>query len=125
MGGCGSGAERAAPPPPPRLPAGLAAQLASQSDQIAALLAAEDSCGALEAARTFRKDAIAAINAGRVAARFQEPLIGAANDLPLRIHCSPRAAPANADENREHDRKPNKHGNDEHGHGHGHEKGDG
>jgi hypothetical protein len=55
-----------------------------------------------------------------VPARYQEPLLGAANDLPLRIHCSPRAAPATADE-RDGNRK--KHGHDKDGRDHGHEKG--
>src|SRR3954453_17331382 len=84
LGGCGSGDRRAAPPPP-RLPAGLAARLASSSDEVVARLAANDGCGALAAAHRFRDETIAAINAGRVPARFQEPLVGAANDLPLRI----------------------------------------
>jgi hypothetical protein len=107
LGGCGSGAQRAAPPPP-RLPADVATRLASRSDAIVRLLAARDGCGALAAAATLQKEAIAAINSGRVPARFQEPLLGAANDLSRRIHCAPRAAPAPADEKE----KPDK----DHGH---------
>jgi hypothetical protein len=122
VGGCGSGDRRAAPPPP-RLPADVAAQLASQSDQVAERLAANDGCGAIEAARQLRSNAVAAINAGRVPARFQEPLAAAANDLPLRIHCAPRAAPATAAE-RDDDHKPDKHGREKPGHGHGHGKHD-
>jgi hypothetical protein len=106
LGGCGSGTQRAAPPPP-RLPADVASRLASRSDEIVRLLAARDGCGALDAAATLRQEAIAAINTGRVPARFQEPLLAAANDLPIRIHCAPRAAPAPANEEKggKHDRR--------------------
>ena len=100
----------------------MAARLASESDQVAARLAANDGCGALAAARQLRSSAIAEINAGRVPGRFQESLAAAANDLPLRIHCAPRAAPATAAE--QDDRKPKKHGHEQHGRGHGHGKHD-
>jgi len=116
LGGCGSGDPRAAQPPP-RLPADVAARLASHSDQVAARLAASDGCGAVAAARQLRSEAIAAINAGRVPARFQETLTAAANDLPLRIHCAPRAAPATAAELDDH--KHDKHDHKKDGHGHG------
>jgi hypothetical protein len=88
LGGCGSGSERAAPPPP-LLPAPLAADLASRSDDVARLLASNDGCGALAAAKALQTEAITAINAGRVPARLQEPLSGAANDLTVRINCAP------------------------------------
>ncbi len=84
LGGCGSGNERAAPPPP-RLPAPLAAAKALQT-------------------RT-----IAAINAGRVPARLQEPLSGAANDLIERINCAPPPSEEN------HKGKDKKHGKGKHG----------
>lgn len=115
LGGCGSGDRRAAPPP--RLPADVAARLASESDRVAARLAASDGCAAVAAARQLRSEAIAAINGGRVPARFQETLTAAANDLPLRIHCAPRAAPATAAELDDHRR--DKHDRKRHGHGHG------
>jgi len=125
LGGCGNGAQHAASPPP-RLPSGVAARLASESDQVAARLAVNDGCGALAAARQLRSEAIAAVNAGRIPARFQESLTGAANDLPLRIHCAPRAAPATPAE-RDGDGADDRHdhGRHDHGHGHGHGHGDG
>jgi hypothetical protein len=123
VGGCGGGGDRAAPPPT-RLPSAVAARLAADSDQVAARLAEDDGCGALAAARRLRSEAIAAVNAGRVPARFQESLTGAANDLTLRIHCAPRAAPATPAE--QNDDQPARHdkGHD-HGHGHGHKHGHG
>jgi hypothetical protein len=93
LGGCGSGDERAAPPPP-RLPASLASGLASRSDVVAQRLDANDGCGALAAAKRLQQQTIAAVNARRVPPRFQEPLLGAANDLVLRIHCAPPPTPA-------------------------------
>lgn len=74
----------------------------------------------MAAARQLRTEAIAAINSGRVPARFQETLAAAANDLPLRIHCAPRAAPATAAELDDH-----KHKQDHKKHRHGHGKDDG
>jgi hypothetical protein len=87
LAGCGGGNERATPPPP-RLPETLAADLASRSDKVARLLDRNDGCGALAAAKELRNATIAAINAGRVPARLQEPLQGAANDLAFRITCA-------------------------------------
>jgi hypothetical protein len=88
LGGCGSGGERAAPAPP-RLPASLAADLASRGDDVVRLLESNDGCGALAAAKALQTETIAAINARRVPARLQEPLLGAANDLTVRITCAP------------------------------------
>jgi hypothetical protein len=92
LGGCGSGTKHGVPPPP-RLPAALGARLASESEAVAQLLDRSDGCGALAAARRLQQDSSAAINAGRVPARFQEPLAAAANDLVFRIHCAPVVAP--------------------------------
>jgi hypothetical protein len=115
LAGCGSGDERAAPSPP-RLPAALAAQLASRSDDVARLLRQNDGCSALAAAKALQRETIAAVNARRVPARFQEPLLGAANDLVFRIHCAPSpAASAPADEAR--------HGEGKHHKGKGEHKG--
>ena len=125
-GGCGSETRRSAPPPP-RLPAALAADLASHSDDVARLLDASDGCGALDAAKALQRRAIAAINAGRVPARLQEPLSTAANDLVFRIHCVPPPAPAPAAADNE--QPPRGHGEDDKGHekekkhGGGHGKG--
>ena len=115
-GGCGSGDERAVPPPL-RLPGALATRLASRSDDVARLLERNDSCGALAAAHRLQREAIAAINARQVPPRLQEPLLGAANDLAARIHCvpPPQPAPKEEDEGRNHDRGRGK----DHGKGHG------
>jgi hypothetical protein len=108
LGGCGGSDERAAPPPP-RLPAPLASQLASRSDEVARLLESNDGCAALAAAKKLQEDVIAAINSGRVPARLQEPLQGAANDLTVRITCVPPQPPPDEDDE----------GKDKHGKGHG------
>ncbi len=84
--GCGSDAERSAPPPP-KLPFETAQRLATESDSVATALAAGDPCGALDAAERLRVDAIEAINMGRVPAAFREELLSAVNDLPSRIEC--------------------------------------
>jgi hypothetical protein len=112
LGGCGNGTKHAAPPPP-RLPAALSARLASESDSVAQLLGRSDGCGALAAARRLQQEATTAINAGRVPARFQEPLAAAANDLVFRIHCAPVVAPRPA---------PQEHHGKDHGEGKGHGK---
>jgi hypothetical protein len=114
LAGCGESGKRSAPPPP-RLPPQLASQLASRSDAVAERLAANDGCGALDAAKRLQQETIAAINARRVPARFQEPLLGAANDLVLRIHCAPPPPTTPQAENND----------DEHGKGTGHGKGHG
>jgi hypothetical protein len=92
---------------------------------VAARLAENDGCGALAAARRLRSEAIAAINAGRVPARFQESLTGAANDLAQRIHCAPRAAPATPAEQNDEGSDQHDKGRHDHGRGHGHKRGQG
>jgi hypothetical protein len=81
LAGCGGSADKTAPPPkPPRIPAGVAARLAGEADQVAALT--PGSCEARDAAARFRTDVIASI--GSVPARYQEPLTSAANSLAAR-----------------------------------------
>lgn len=89
LGGCGGGAHHTAPPAP-KLPSALAEQLATQSDAVAGRLDAGDDCGAFAAAQQLQRQTIAAINAHRVPAAFQEPLSAAANDLNVRIRCTPK-----------------------------------
>jgi hypothetical protein len=118
VGGCGSGNERAAPPRP-RLPAALAAHLASRSDDVARLLETNDGCRALAAAKELQRETVAAINARRVPSPLQEPLLTAANDLTVRIQCAPPPPPA-----AEGDKGKNDAHGKEHGKGHGkHERG--
>jgi hypothetical protein len=88
VAGCGGHARRTAPPPP-KLPAALAGQLATSSDAVATKLDANDGCGALAEARHLQQQTIAAINRGLVPTALQEPLSAAANDLTTRITCAP------------------------------------
>ena len=108
LAGCGGGGHQAEPPPkPPRIPAGVAARLATEADRVAA--STPGTCAARDAANRFRSDVIASI--GSVPSRYQEPLTSAANDLAARLaNCTEPPPPA-----------PPKH----HGHGHGKRKHDG
>jgi hypothetical protein len=92
LAGCGGHARRATPPPP-KLPAMVADQLATRSDAVAAKLDAGDGCGALAEARSLQQQTIAAINHGLVPTALQEPLSAAANDLTTRIPCNPPPPP--------------------------------
>jgi hypothetical protein len=113
LAGCGSGAERSAAPQP-KLPRPLAATLAQQSEAIAAALDAGDGCQALQLAESLRQQTIGAINAHRVPAAFQEPLLDRVIDLASRIECVP---PAENDEHAE-DPGKGKGKNKKHGKGH-------
>src|SRR2546423_1012949 len=64
-------------------------QKATQSDAVAAALAAGNSCRALTLARTLQRRTIAAINQHRVDAALQEQLASAVNALVARVHCAP------------------------------------
>ena len=103
LAGCGS--EHAAAPKQPRLPHALATAWRHAADAVAAALAVGDGCLAQQRASALQGSVIDAINSQRVAARFQEPLQSAVNDLQGRIHCAPPPAPS------------------EHGDGHGKHKG--
>ena len=89
IAGCGSGSDKRAAAPPPRLPSALASQLAHASDSVAAALDTGDSCSALTLAQTLQQKTIAAINGHHVAGPLQEPLQAAVNDLVGRIQCVP------------------------------------
>jgi hypothetical protein len=118
LAGCGESGKRSAPRPT-GIPTQLASNLAARSDAVAERLAANDGCGALAAAKQLQQQTIAAVNARRIPARFQEPLLGAANDLVLRIHCAPPPTPAAGADDDEHGKEKGK------GHGKGHGKGKG
>jgi hypothetical protein len=96
----GCGGDEAAPGP--TLPRGLAADLAAQSDAIADTLAAGNVCGAAEQADVLLDDVVAAIEAGRVHAAFQESLTATANELRDQINCpqpdQPPPAPPSEEE---------------------------
>jgi hypothetical protein len=88
LAGCGSGSERRAAPQP-RLPQPVAAALALRSDEVARALIAGDPCRAGSLAQQFQRETIAAINAGRIPAAFQEQLGSTVADLVSRIQCVP------------------------------------
>ena len=85
----GCGASRRAEP---RLPAPLAADLATYADEVAARAAAGDPCAARRQGLALQRATIAAINAHRVPAALQEPLQSAVNDLLQRLTCPAPAA---------------------------------
>ena len=91
LAGCGSGSEQRAAPQP-KLPAAIASALASRSDEVAQALAGGDDCRALSLAQQLQQETIAAINAGRVPAAFQEQLGSTVGDLVSRIQCVPAGA---------------------------------
>jgi hypothetical protein len=95
VAGCGS--QHAAAPKQPRLPHALATVWRHDADGVAAALAVGDGCLALRRAEALQSSVIGAINARRVAPRFQEPLQSAVNDLRGRISCTPPPAPEHHD----------------------------
>ena len=110
LAGCGSGSEQRAAPQP-KLPAAVASALASRSDEVARALDAGDDCRALRLAQQLQRETIAAINAGRVSAVFQEHLGSTVGDLALRIQCVPPAQPQ--DNGKHKGRKKKKHKGDD------------
>jgi hypothetical protein len=71
----------------PRLPRPLATAWQRQSDSVADALAAGDRCLAQRRVVALQASVIAAVNAHRLAPAFQEPLLGAVNELASRIGC--------------------------------------
>jgi hypothetical protein len=110
LSGCGA-TEHAARPLPPALPHAVASDLAATSDEVAAALAAGDSCRALTLAHGLQAQTIAAINAHRVPAGLQEQLSATVNGLVARVRCVPRPLPTITEE---HDRGKHK-GHAKHG----------
>jgi hypothetical protein len=88
LSGCGAAASG------PTLPRALATHWHAQADAVAAALAAHDGCLAQRRAAALQASVIRAVNARRVAPRFQEPLVSAVNDLAARSTCTPTPAPA-------------------------------
>ena len=86
LAGCGSQHEAA--PKQPLLPHALATAWRHDADGVAAALAAGDGCLAQQRVTALQNSVIAAVNARRLGPRFQEPLVGAVNDLASRIRCA-------------------------------------
>jgi hypothetical protein len=118
--GCGSQAKKTAPPRQPHLPRALAQSWAEQADAVASALASGDGCTALSRATALQTTVIAAVNDGKVPARFQEALTSSVNDLASRVTCTPTPPQVVPEPkpSKPHDRKPPKKP-----HGHGEKKG--
>ena len=116
LAGCGAQARR---PAQPKLPRALANTWRAQADGVAAALASNDGCLALQRAAALRTSVIGAVNRRRVASPFQETLLGAVNDLASRIHCVAPVAPAPAPAHEGHG------GHEHHGKGEHHGKHEG
>jgi len=111
LAGCGGGDHTSPPPRPPRIPAGVAQQLAAEADRVAALT--PGTCEARDAAVRFRGNVIASI--GRIPSRYQEPLMSAANSLADRLAAcvQPRVEPKHGKgHGKKHGRKKNGGGDD-------------
>jgi len=107
--GCGSSARQTPTvKPAPKIPAAVAQQLAFDADAVAS----RQGCAARAPAKQLLDDVIAA--AGRIPARYQEPLTSAANELYARIPACP--PPHGQGQGNGKGKKP------KHGKGHGHKK---
>jgi hypothetical protein len=116
LAACG-GTHRATPVQP-HLSSTLAQPWRAQADAVATALAAGDGCLALQRANALRNSVIAAVQERTLPPRFQEPLVGAVNELAARIHCVPPAPPPPPAHGKGHDDhgkhgKHGKHGGDD------------
>lgn len=84
--GCGGGESSSAS----RLPAQVADALAERSDVVAQRLESGDACSARAEAEALQADTIAAVNAGRIPARYQEDLVSAVAVLVDSVECVPQ-----------------------------------
>jgi hypothetical protein len=113
LAGCGGGDQTAPPPKPPRIPAGVAQQLAAEADHVAALT--PGTCAARDAAVRFRSHVISSI--GRIPPRYQEPLMSAANSLADRLATCVAPPPVEPEHGKkhvkEHGKKHDEHGDDQ------------
>jgi hypothetical protein len=111
LAGCGAGDHAAPPPKPPRIPAGVAQQLAAEADRVATLT--PGTCEARDAAVRFRGRVIASI--GRIPSRYQEPLMSAANSLADRLAACVEPQPVEPEHGngKKHGRKKHDHHEDD------------
>jgi hypothetical protein len=109
LAGCGGSDHTVPPPKPPRIPAGVAQQLATEADHVATLT--PGTCEARDAAARFRGHVIASI--GRIPSRYQEPLMSAANALAERLAACVEPQPVEPEHGKGHGKK---HGRKKHGH---------
>jgi hypothetical protein len=107
---CGGGDRTApVPPKPPRIPAGVAQQLAAEADRVATLT--PGTCEARDAAARFRARVIASM--GRIPPRYQEPLMSAANSLADRLAACAEPQPVEPEHDKGHGKKHGKKNHDE------------
>jgi hypothetical protein len=125
LGGCGGSGG-------PAIEHDLAVELANQADAIAS---ASGPCAARTHARILQRQTIAAVNAGRIPAAYQETLTSRVNEIvaTLQLRCLPTPSPAAAASTAPLPPQvvavhpPGKHGESKshgHGKGHGKDKGD-
>ena len=76
----------------------MADALAARSDAVASRLESCDACGARAEAEALQADTIAAVNAGRIPARYQEELGSSVAVLVDSIECLPRPVADEDDE---------------------------
>jgi hypothetical protein len=116
LAGCGGGGDAAPPPKPPRIPTGVAQQLAAEADRVATLT--PGTCEARDAAAGFRAHVIGSI--GRIPPRYQEPLMSAANSLAARLAACAEPRPVEPEHDKGHGKKHGKKKHDDEGdEGHG------
>lgn len=112
----------------PAIAPAVAQRLARQADAVAAGAAKGDGCAAARHAATLQAATIRAINAHAIPARFQEGLLGRANELvsELQATClpAPAAAPTATAPVQRAPAPPRPHGPG-HDHPHGHDHGPG
>jgi hypothetical protein len=101
LAGCGGGDHTAPTPKPPRIPAGVAQQLAAEADRVGTLT--PGTCEARDAAARFRAHVIASI--GRIPPRYQEPLMSASNSLADRLAACVEPQPAEPEDDNGHGKK--------------------
>jgi hypothetical protein len=111
LAGCGGGDHAAPPPKPPRIPAGVAQRLAAEADRLAALT--PGTCAARDAAARFRVNVIASVNKREIPARYQEPLMSAANSLAERLAACVEPQPDEREHEKGHGKKHGKKKHDE------------
>lgn len=80
------------------LPPALVEELAAASETVASELDGGDACAARASADKLQERTIAAINAGRVPARYQEELTASVGALAASIECMPAPPPVPDDE---------------------------
>jgi hypothetical protein len=104
LAGCAGGEHAEPAPKPPRIPATVAQQLATEAERVATL--APGTCEARDAAAHFRLDVVASI--ARIPSRYREPLMSAANSLAERLAACVEPQPVEPEHENGHGKKHGK-----------------